>query len=112
MIGIELLSSSVLPTAVSWIKVYDHWHHAFSVIVQQGPGGSEDDYIPVSDLANSSMQQHEVEEVEAFWDANPQLDKLSTWAVSMPCRQPLWHMLRFARATKVPEPGLKVLRIL
>ena len=70
-------------------QICNHWPHPLSLIMQQGPGGSEDDYIPVSDLANSSMQQHEVEEVEAFWDANPQLGKLSTWEVSMPCWQPL-----------------------
>ncbi|KAK9864449.1 hypothetical protein WJX84_009297 [Apatococcus fuscideae] len=56
------------------------------VYVEQGPGGSEDDYIPVSDLANSSMQQQEVDEIEAFWDANPQLGKLTTWALMEKCR--------------------------
>ena len=52
------------------------------MLKQQAGEGSEDDYIPVSDLSNAGLQQHEVADVEAFWDSNPQLEKLTTWTVS------------------------------
>ena len=82
--------------------------------MQQAAGESEDDYITVSDLSNGSMQQPEVDEIEAFWDANPDLPKLTTWAVlrlaipAHPCKiqliSPAWPAHLHGAQIALPLP--------